>query len=287
MRLRSILVVPGNRPDRIAKAARYGPDALSLDLEDSVPPAEHAAARDHVAAFLDGMPSLPVLVRPVAVGRPEFDGDLDAAVRPGLTGLILPQVEQPDEMREAARRLSELERERELKPGSVRLLPAAESAAAVRRLYEIVTASERVLGTNFNGAEGGDLCNDLGATWTLDGPELLYVRSKVLFTARAAGLEVILDSVFADLEDEPGFERDTALGRRLGYTGRTAIHPRQVPTINRLYSPSQADVESARALLDAFREAERAGVGAIRHRGKLVDYAMVRRAERLLAQVAS
>ena len=74
MRLRSILVVPGNRPDRIAKAARYSPDALSLDLEDSVPPAEHAAARDHVAAFLDGMPSLPVLVRPVAVGRPSSTG---------------------------------------------------------------------------------------------------------------------------------------------------------------------------------------------------------------------
>lgn len=144
-----------------------------------------------------------------------------------------------------------------------------------------------MLGTNFNGADGGDLVTDLGATWTLDGPELLYVRSKVLFTARAAGLEVILDSVFADLEDDYGFERDTLFGKRVGYTGRTAIHPRQVPTINWVYSPSEAEIESARSLVAAFRKAERAGSGAIRHRGKLVDYAMVRRAERLLEQVSS
>ncbi len=287
MRLRSTLVVPGNRPERFAKAAGYGPDALSLDLEDSVPPAEHAAARRHVAEFLDHGPSLPVFVRPVSVGRPEFDGDLDAAVRPGLTGLTLPQVEHPDEVREVDQRLGELERERGLDPGSIRIMPAAESAAAVRRLYEIVTASDRVLGTNFNGADGADLCTDLGVTWTLDGPELLYVRSKVLFAARAARLEVILDSVFADLDDEVGFARDTALGRRLGYTGRTAIHPRQLPIINRAYSPSRDELEAARALLEAFREAERRGVGAIRHGGKLVDYAMVRRAERLLEEVGS
>lgn len=287
MRLRSMLVVPGNRPERMAKAPGYGPDALSLDLEDSVPPAEHAAARRHVAAFLDATPRLPVFVRPVAVGRAEFEEDMDACVRPGLSGLILPQVEYPDEVRAVDERLGVLERERGLKPGSVRLLPAAESASAVRRLYEIVTASDRVLGTNFNGADGGDLCTDLGVTWTLGGLELIYVRSKVLFTGRAARLEVILDSVFADLEDESGFERDTELGRRLGYTGRTAIHPRQLATINRIYSPSQAELESARALLDAFREAERRGAGAIRHQGKLVDYAMVRRAERLLEQVSS
>jgi citrate lyase beta subunit len=115
-----------------------------------------------------------------------------------------------------------------------------------------------------------------------DGPELLYVRSKVLFDARAAGLDVILDAVFVDLDDETGFERDTRLGRRLGYTGRTAIHPRQVETINRVHSPSPGEVDDARALLEAFRTAEAEGLGAIRHRGRLVDYAMVRHAERLV-----
>lgn len=286
MRLRSTLVVPGNRPERIAKAAGYGPDVLSLDLEDSVPPGEHDAARGHVAQYLDTEPSLPVFVRSVAVGRPEFEGDLEAVVRPGLSALTLPQVEHPDEVRTADERLARLEAERGLSPGSVRLLPAAESAAAVRRLYDILTASPRVLGTNFNGADGGDLCADLGITWTLGGEELLYVRSRVLFTARAAGVPVILDSVFVDLEDEAGFAQDTAFGRRLGYTGRTAIHPRQLPTIHRVHTPSDAEVQTARDLLEAFADAEAAGRGAIRHRGKLVDYAMVRRARRLLEQVA-
>jgi citrate lyase subunit beta/citryl-CoA lyase len=280
--IRSVLVVPGNRAERIIKAAGYGPDALSLDLEDSVPPGEHEQARAHIAAFLDTTPGLPVFVRSVAVGRAEFEGDLDQVVRPGLTALTLPQVEDPDEIRYVDQRLSQLELERGLIPGSVRLLPAAESASAVRRLYEIVTASSRVLGTNFNGADSGDLCNDLGVTWTLDGSEMLYVRSKVLFTARAAGLRMILDSVFADLENDEGFERDTRAGQRMGYTGRTAIHPRQLQTINRLYASSEAEIDAARSLLTAFEAAERNGLGAIRHQGKLVDYAMVRRAQGLL-----
>ena len=286
MRLRSTLVVPGNRPERIAKAPGYGPDVLLLDLEDSVPPAEHASARGHIARYLDSGPPLPVLVRPVSVRRSEFDDDLEAVVRPGLFALTLPQVEHPDEVRAADARLGRLEAERGLPARSVRLFPAAESAAAVHGLYDILTASSRVLGTSFNGADGGDLCADLGVTWTLTGEELLYIRSRVLFTARAAGLSVILDSVFADLHDEAGFARDTAFGRRLGYTGRTAVHPRQLPTIHRVYTPSEAEVESARDLLAAFAEAEAAGQGAIEHRGKLVDYAMVRRAHRLLEQVA-
>lgn len=286
MRLRSTLVVPGNRSERIAKAPDYGPDVLSLDLEDSVPPAEHESARAHIARFLDSDPSLPVFVRTVSVRRPEFDDDLDAVVRPGLFALTLPQVEHPDEVRAADARLGRLEAERGLPAGSVRLLPAAESAAAVHRLYDILTASPRVLGTNFNGADGGDLCGDLGVTWTLGGEELLYVRSRVLFTARAARVRVILDSVFADLQDEAGFAQDTAFGRRLGYTGRTAIHPRQLPTIHRVYTPSEAEVESARDMLAAFADAEAAGQGAIQHHGKLVDYAMVRWAQRLLEQVA-
>ncbi|MFZ1997375.1 MAG: CoA ester lyase [Solirubrobacteraceae bacterium] len=287
MRLRSTLIVPGNRPDRIAKAAGYGPDAVSLDLEDSVPPAEHDSARDHIARYLDSGPPLPVFVRPVSVRRPEFDGDLEAVVRPGLSAVTLPQVEHPDEVRAADERLARLEAERGLAPGSVRLMPAAESAAAVRRLHDILVASPRVLGTNFNGADGGDLCSDLGVTWTLEGEEMLYVRSRVLFTARAAGLQVILDSVFADLEDEAGFAQDTAFGRRLGYTGRTAVHPRQLAMIHRAHTPSAAEIETARGLLDAFAEAERVGQGAIRHRGKLVDYAMVRRARRLLEQASA
>jgi citrate lyase subunit beta/citryl-CoA lyase len=288
LRLRSLLVVPGNRPERIAKAAGYGADALALDLEDSVPPAEHDAARGHVRAYVETAASTPVFVRTVSVGRPEFADDLDAVVVPGLAGLVLPQVEEPDEVRAADEQLSALERERGLEPGSVLLMPAAESARAVRRLYEIVTASPRVAGTNFNGAPGGDLCRDLGATPSApDAPELLYVRSKVLFESRAAGLDVILDAVFVDLDDDDGFVRDTELGRRIGFTGRTAIHPKQIETINRVHSPSPEEVEDARSLVETFRAAEADGLGAIRHRGRLVDYAMVREAERLLERAGA
>ena len=162
-----------------------------------------------------------------------------------------------------------------------------ESARGLRRLHDILTASERVGSASFQGARGGDLVRDLGATWSLEGRELLFVRSLVVFEARAAGIEQIFDGVFVDLDDDAGFEADTEAGRRLGYTGRVAIHPRQVAIVNRVHTPTPEAVDAARELIAAFREAERDGVGAIRHRGRLVDYAMVRDAEQLLARAGA
>ena len=282
--VRSQLVVPGNRPERFPKAVASGADAIALDLEDSVPAGEHEAARVAVAAFLSDAPRVPVTVRVVAADRPEFEGDLEAVVGPNLAGIALPQVDSPDAVRAAAARLDALEHDRELVNGSVRIHPGVETARGLRRLHDILTASERVASASFHGARGGDLVSDLGATWSLEGRELLFVRSLVVFEARAAAIDQIFDSVFVDLDDDTGFESDTEAGRRLGYTGRVAIHPRQVEIVNRVYAPQPDEVGEAQALLAAFREAEAAGSGAIRFRGRLVDYAMVRDAERLLAR---
>ena len=143
-------------------------------------------------------------VRVVAVERPEFEDDLEAVVGPHLTGVALPQVEDPDAVRHAAARLDALERERGVEPGRIRLHPGVESARGLRRLHDILTASERVESASFQGARGGDLVRDLGATWSLDGRELLFVRSLVVFEARAAGIEQIFDGVFVDLDDDAG-----------------------------------------------------------------------------------
>ena len=281
---RSQLVVPGNRPERFAKAAASGADTIALDLEDSVPPAEHDAARSAIGDYLAAEPPVPVTVRVVAVGRAEFEDDLDAVVGPHLSGIALPQVDGPDAVKHAAERLDALERERGLEPGWIAIHPGVETVAALRRLHDVLTASDRVASASFQGARGGDLLRDLGATWSLEGTELLFVRSLVVFEARAARVAQIWDSVFVDLDDDAGFESDTEAGRRLGYTGRAAVHPRQVEIVNRVHTPKLEAVDEARALIEAFRDAEAQGLGAIRHRGRLVDYAMVRDAERVLAR---
>ena len=284
MLIRSLLSVPGNRPDMLDKALRSGADAISPDLQDSVPDANRPEARKITAAWIDAGQQPLVIVRTSAVQTSDFAADVAAVVRPGLTGLRIPDVTSPQDVLEADQTVGAVERERGMPPNSIVLIPICESARGVYRLYDILTASSRVIGTAFPGAEGGDLARDLGVTWSLSGDEMFYVRSKVLFDARAAGTSVILDSVFANLKDAAGFEQDTRRGRQLGYTGRLAIHPNQIPVINTIHQPTPEQVEDAEGLLAAYREAEARGSGAIAYRGRMIDVAMRKTAEAILKQ---
>jgi citrate lyase subunit beta/citryl-CoA lyase len=284
MFIRSLLSVPGNRIDMLAKAVRSGADALSPDLQDSVPAANRPEARELTAKWIDAGQQAPVIVRTAAVKTPDFIKDLEAVVRPGLSGLRLPDVESPEDVVVADQAISTFERARGLAPNSIVLIPIAESARGIYRLYDILSASRRVIGTAFPGAEGGDLARDLGVIWTRQGDEFFYARSKVLFDARAAGVPIILDSVFANLTDIAGFEQDTQRGRQLGYTGRLAIHPNQVPVINKIHSPTPEQIEDAQGLLAAYSEAQARGSGAISYHGRMIDVAMRKTAEALLKQ---
>jgi citrate lyase subunit beta / citryl-CoA lyase len=283
MTYRSMLFTPGNRPSRMTRALGSAADAVVLDLEDSVPEEQREQARAAVAQCLSEVPGgVDCWVRVVAVDRPGLDLDLDAAVRPGLTGVVLPGVDGPAAVRTADDLISGIERRRSLPAGSVALLPLAESALGVRNLFDSLTASRRVTATSFPGAAGADLCSDLGAVPTAGGTELLHARSKVLLDARAAGVTTILDGVWVDLDDPDGLRRDTAFGRRIGYTGRFAIHPAQLPVLHEVFTPSARELRDARELLAAYADARSRGDGALRHRGRLVDRAMAARAERLL-----
>jgi citrate lyase subunit beta/citryl-CoA lyase len=278
--------VPATRADRLEKAPSYGPDALIVDLEDTVPPAEKPGARENARRYLDGGPPIPIWVRPESFGTVYWEDDVRAVAWPGLTGLFLPKVVGVDHVRAFDGLLAVLERERGLPEGSIALITMPESALGVRYLFDILRASPRVIGAGFAGAEGGDMINDLGATWTSEGSELLYARSKVVFDARAAGKDVIVDGVFADLEDAATLTRDTQFAKRLGFTARCAIHPKQVPVINDAFTPGADEIRYYERMLEAFRAAEAEGNAAVRYEGRLVDYAMVKNAERILAQAA-
>lgn len=283
--LRSLLFVPGHKERMIEKAPGAGADGLLYDLEDSVPAAERSLAREMVASALSGPRSLPRYVRVNGIadaGREETLADISAVVRTGLDGIVLPKAQSAEDILWAAGELDRLERERGVEPRSTEIVPMIESALGVHFSYEILTASPRVSSVVIGSAQDGDLQTDLGAEWSPEGTELHYARSRILLSARAAGIGQPFDGVFPGLDDEEGLIRDCENARRLGYRGKTVIHPRQVAIVHRVFSPSETEIAHYRDMIAAFEAAEASGSGAIRFRGKMIDRAMIRKARGLL-----
>lgn len=259
-----------------------GADGVILDLEDSVPRRLRGQARKNAQSFLRAKHPVPVFVRLEGTTEGQLARDVEAVLEPGLAGIMLPKVDDPSIVRATAFIIDRFERDRGIAPGATPLLPMAETALGLVRLYDSLLASDRVIGTAFAGAENGDLRNDLGAGWSPQGLEMLYARSQVLMLARAAHCEIILDGVWTRLEEEAPFLQDTVLGRDMGYSGRLAIHPRQVSIIHEVYTPTREQAEENLALIAAAEEGSTQGAGALRHRGSLVDEPMVKRARMIV-----
>jgi citrate lyase subunit beta/citryl-CoA lyase len=153
----------------------------------------------------------------------------------------------------------------------------------VYNCFNLIKASPRVMATCFGSARDGDLQTDLGCSWSIEGTELLYARSKVLLDTRAGGSHIYpLDGVFADLNDEAGLIADSRLSARLGYIGRAIIHPKQIAPVKDAYAVPETEVAYYKKISAEFAAAEKAGVAAIAVDGKLVDYAMAQRARHVL-----
>ncbi|MGH7902972.1 MAG: HpcH/HpaI aldolase/citrate lyase family protein [Candidatus Dormibacteraceae bacterium] len=280
---RSFLFVPANRRRMLDKAPTTMADALLLDLEDAVPAGEKEAARQAVRDYIPSLAGRPVFVRPNAPSTGWIRGDLEAVVVPGLLGLFLPKVDSPDEARQVAAWLDELEAAAGIPPGTVEVICMLETARGVRLGYEIAGASPRVASLCFSSGENGDLQTDLGCDWSVEGTEMLYARSKLVLDARAAGVEYPIDGVFVDIDNREGLIADTTLSKRLGYKGRAIIHPKHVEDVNRLYTPSPGEVRYYRGLLEAFEIANAGGRASVTYEGKMIDYAMAARARRVVA----
>ena len=287
--LRSMLFTPGSNEKMVAKAPASGADGALFDLEDSVAPAQKEKARELVGQAIPGLKTMPgapltTLVRVNAAETGLLEKDLEAIVLPGLDAIFLPKPETAADARAADALLTRIERERGLEAGGIGIILQIESAKGVVNCYEMCVAAPRVVGINFGSAEDADLCRDLGATWSPDGVTLLYARSKALAEARAARLPHPTDGVYMRLNDDDGCRADAALAKQIGYTGKAAIHPRQVPIFNEVFSPSPAEVDYYEGMTEALREGERAGLGAVTYKGRMVDVAMAKHAERVLAR---
>ena len=275
MKLRSLLFVPGDRPDRMKKALGSGADALILDLEDAVAPSAKAEARRHVSAFLQAHPEANLWVRINPLDTNEADRDLDAVLAAHPNGIVLPKAEGGASVNELARRLTERGN------ATAQILAIATETPAAMFQLGTYGGARRLAGLTW-GAE--DLPAAIGASSSREedgsftAPYHL-ARALCLFGAAAAGVAPI-ETVYPAFRDLEGLARFASHARRDGFTGMMAIHPAQVGPINDAYTPSEAEVAHAQAVVETF--AANPGAGALSLDGRMIDRPHLVQAQRIL-----
>ena len=280
--LRSFLFVPGHQARRIAKALDSPADAVIIDLEDAVPPAEKEAARANAAAALADRGAPVVFVRVNGAGDSGCLDDVLALTRPGLAGIVLPKAESAAQLHALDWALSQLEPRHGLTPGTVELLPLVESARGVEDAPEIATATGRVRRLAYGVA---DYSLDLGLQPDPGEAGLAYLRARLVHASRAAGREPPIDSVVVEIRDLERLRESALRARALGLGGKLCLHPDQVPVVNEVFGPTAEELARARAIVAAYDAARERGEAAVTVEGAFVDAPVAEKARRLLRHV--
>ena len=282
--LRSLLFVPGNQPRMLERASGLKPDAFIPDMEDSVPLDEKANAREVTASYLAklGAGGTPVIPRVNSLDTGLLDDDLAAVVGENILGVSVGKIETPEDIAAISAKLETLERKAGIEVGSVSLVPWIETAMAIVHLYEICTASPRIVGVAF-GAE--DFTNDMGIERTESESETYFARNSIAVAARAADV-LALDTPYFSFRDPDGLRENASVARQYGFKGKFAIHPAQLEAIRTVFGPQPEEVEHARRVIQAWERAAAAGRGTLDLDGEMVDAPVVERARNLLAQAA-
>jgi len=275
---RSLLFVPGHQPRRVEKALASCADAVIIDLEDAVPTVDKRQARDAAVAALGRREA--VFVRINGFDAPGCLDDLEAIVRPGLAGVVLPKVEAAQPLATIDWLVTQLERRAGMEAGTVELLPLVETARGVEALQQVAVASGRIRRLSFGVA---DYSLDLGVDVGPGEEALSYLRSRLVHCSRAAGLEQPVDSVVVEVRDADRFRESARRARRLGLFGKLCIHPDQVPLAHEVFAPTAAELARARAIVDAWESAAGRGEAAITVDGEFVDGPVASRARRILS----
>jgi citrate lyase subunit beta / citryl-CoA lyase len=281
---RSVLFVPGHKPDWARKAAQAGADVIVLDLEDSVPDGLKESARGQVRETIgllrDLAPRTALFVRVNGLATRLTGADLEAVVGPGLTGIFAPKISSATDVL----RLDTLLDHFEIRSGvsGLTYIIPVETVPAIHNCREIALASPRVAAMIGPTAEHADIAREVGFEWTPEGLETLYLRSRVLLACREAGIHP-LTALWERVDDLDGLRAFARQGRGLGFRGMIVIHPSHVPVVNEVFAPSAAQIEFYRGLAAAYEQAEQAGSGAVRYQGLHIDKAHYDKALRWLA----
>lgn len=285
--LRSVMYVPGNKEDWMRKAPRFGADALILDLEDSVPDDGKAEARPLVRKMLEelGAAGHTLFVRVNRLETGLTGLDLEAITCPYLYGVLLPKVQYPRDVIEVDILLKFFEQKNGMSAGTVCLDPALETAAGIRHAYEIAMASDRIAYMGGSGGKGGDTARSVGYQWTPEGLETLFLKSKVLVDARAAGVTCPLSGGWMDIHNLEGLRALATQLKQLGYTGMHLIHPSHVPIVNEIFTPTPEEIAHWQGLLRTMEASRKVGSAAVTYNGDMVDVAHEETARAMLKMV--
>ncbi|HEP1415062.1 citrate (pro-3S)-lyase subunit beta [Streptococcus pyogenes] len=277
---RTMMFVPGANAAMLRDAPLFGADSIMFDLEDSVSLKEKDTSRAlvHFALKTFDYSSVETVVR---VNGLDSCGalDIEAVVLAGVNVIRLPKTETAQDIIDVEAVIERVERENSIEVGRTRMMAAIESAKGVLNAREIAKASKRLIGIAL-GAE--DYVTNMKTRRYPDGQELFFARSMILHAARAAGIAAI-DTVYSDVNNTEGFQNEVRMIKQLGFDGKSVINPRQIPLVNEIYTPTKKEIDHAKQVIWAIREAESKGSGVISLNGKMVDKPIVERAERVIA----
>ncbi|HES0454160.1 TPA: citrate (pro-3S)-lyase subunit beta [Streptococcus pyogenes] len=277
---RTMMFVPGANAAMLRDAPLFGADSIMFDLEDSVSLKEKDTSRAlvHFALKTFDYSSVETVVR---VNGLDSCGALDteAVVLAGVNVIRLPKTETAQDIIDVEAVIERVERENGIEVGRTRMMAAIESAEGVLNARDIAKASKRLIGIAL-GAE--DYVTNMKTRRYPDGQELFFARSMILHAARAAGIAAI-DTVYSDVNNTEGFQNEVRMIKQLGFDGKSVINPRQIPLVNEIYTPTKKEIDHAKQVIWAIREAESKGSGVISLNGKMVDKPIVERAERVIA----
>ena len=276
--IRSLLFIPGNRPNMLEKGAGFPADALVLDLEDSVPTEEKSNARGIVSEFVPKLAGKRLFVRVNGMRTRWVEDDIQAIVSRQIDGISIGKMESAAMARELSALLSEAEKKKGVPEGHTKVIAWIETAKGVLAAREVAEASPRILALAF-GAE--DFTADMGIIRTKTGHEVAAAKAITAMAARAADV-LAFDTPDPDFKDIPGLITEATQAKALGFKGKFAIHPAQIAPINELFQPSKAEIEHARRVVAVFEEAKAKGSAAIALDGKMVDTPVWKRAVKVL-----
>ncbi len=275
---RSLIFVPGNNSRFLEKAKSIQADIVCFDLEDSVPDNEKTKARKLIKSALKSRKSYKssIFVRTNSPSSGRISSDLKEILQKGIDGIVIPKVNNIRDLKKIEKILSSLEKTRKLRP--LQIIPSIESAEGVVNTFDIASFSKRVSAIVFGVF---DLLNDLGIEYTKYSEGERYSRRKIPVDAHAAGIAVI-DSIWQDLKDPKGLEKDCKLGKSLGYTGKSIIHPDQIPTVHKLFYPNESEISWAEKVCKIYLKSTKKGKGATTVDGKMIDEVHFKQAKALL-----
>ena len=282
---RSMLYLPGNIPSMLQDAHIYGSDSILIDLEDSVPLSEKDSARILVRNALNNIDygDIEVTVRINPIHTDFYIDDIKAIVLGRPDAIRVPKSESAEQIKKVDELITKIEKENNIEAGYVKLMPMIETAKGVKNVHDIAEASMRNVALTIGGE---DLATDLGVTRTKGSEEIFTARSLIVMAAKAADIDA-LDTIYSNVKDIEGLKKETKLIKKLGFSGKAVIHPNQIKPIHNVFNPTEKEINEAIKIVNAAKEAEEKGLGAITVNDKMIDYPIVERAQKILSYAES